>query len=176
MIILRMIVKADKLLSELAAVAQKQLHDFTPQGISNVARSRGETEETGMSQPAGYDTARYPGIRWNEQCTDEHMHRRVGTPGKIHNMCLYVQGASVMYMVMGVGSVERSHGCTSSSRHDWFPPKEAGAKLCGLPQKNKRYNIKHLQQITTAKNRHVTNCCLDRTLCGLPRKKENVAT
>lgn len=23
-------------------------------------------------------------FRWNQTCADEHMHRRVGTPGKIH--------------------------------------------------------------------------------------------
>ena len=31
-----------------------------------------------------------PPDKWNQTCTDEHMHRRVGTPGKIHDMYLYV--------------------------------------------------------------------------------------
>ena len=39
------------------------------------------------------------GIRefgWNQTRTDEHMHRRVGTPGKIHiSTCFYVQSAGV---------------------------------------------------------------------------------
>ena len=37
----------------------------------------------------------------NQPGTDEHMHRRVGTPGKMHNVHLYVQSVMVMYIVTG---------------------------------------------------------------------------
>ena len=56
-------------------------------------------------------------VRWNQTCTDEHMHRRVGTPGKIHDMYLCVYSASVMYMMIGIGSVGPTHWCTPFSRH-----------------------------------------------------------
>ena len=55
--------------------------------------------------------------RMNQTCTDEHIHRRVGTPGKIHDMYLYAQRASVMYMVIGIGSIEPAYGCTPFSRY-----------------------------------------------------------
>ena len=32
----------------------------------------------------------YTHVRWNQACADEHMHRRVGTPGKIHaHLCAW---------------------------------------------------------------------------------------
>ena len=54
--------------------------------------------------------------------TDKHMHWRVGTPGKIHNMLLHVDSVRVTYMVIRVGAVEPTHGCTPCSRHVWLLP------------------------------------------------------
>ena len=62
-------------------------------------------------------------VRWSRTCADEHMHRRVGSPGEIHDICLYAQGVSViMYMVIGLGSLEPVHWRTSFSRYVRFPP------------------------------------------------------
>ena len=62
-----------------------------------------------LSRASGQDVLTV--IKWNQPCADEHMHRRVGTPGKIHNVCLHIQSSSVMYMVIGIGSVEPTRGC-----------------------------------------------------------------
>ena len=35
-----------------------------------------------------FPQSQHEDLRWNQTCTDEHMHRRVGTPGNIHSMCL----------------------------------------------------------------------------------------
>ena len=40
-------------------------------------------------------------------------------------MCVHVWGATVMYMVTGIGSSEPTRRRTSFSRHVWFPPSEA---------------------------------------------------
>ena len=53
--------------------------------------------------------------------TDEHTHRRVGTPGKIHDMRSRDWGVSAMCVAMGIGSVGPTHGCTSVSRYGQSP-------------------------------------------------------
>ena len=77
-------------------------------------------------------------FRWNQTCTDEHMHRRVGTPGKIHDTCLHVQSVSVTHMLIGFGSFEATRWRTSFSIYFWCPAayvafnKRARKDACGL--------------------------------------------
>ena len=73
-------------------------------------------------------------VRWNQIGRDGHMRRRVGTTSRICHPCLYVGGVNVMYMAIGIGSVEPTHGCTSFSRYVWFPPScRSAAMPCLLP-------------------------------------------
>ena len=76
----------------LSAAPETRIPNFQRGAVAEAAKRKSES---------GYDmeknkrkTAALPKrttiLRWIQICTDEHMHRRVDTPGTIHNACSHV--------------------------------------------------------------------------------------